>query len=500
MRNVHEESPILEELKEAAVELEGILGSTCSFEALNNFATDFLLKVADAQATRQELYKKDQSTFNLVSDSTNPDAPQLLLTGDESAIFALIANYNLLYKKGLTKRVLEDEWSTAVKTPAGIVALRKTNAKSGGAREKFRAAFNVGGEVLTPLPASGFSITVSNPGKLELLALDQKLSSRKIEKVRNSNGIAYSASQVVLKEIMVDFILAHVTKTSIGITDPSELKTLIADTDFDFLVHAMASVIYPDGFPLVRPHLTSVGGCGHVNKYQWNLRRSAITRVSRLTEEQYVQLARQSNVTVEAVKSYQANLRPDVTRIINCGNGFGLRMRIPTLDQYFKYATSWQDKLEYNTRLLASTNSTADQREQFLTKALQVASIDVYGSYIEATVSIDDEGNVIDIDSRVPSGDNTDIETQYKLDSDLDAELAILSSNREVVQKVSLALGDFIQDMTLGIVVIPKTMCQNCKAPITPDDADDSEDAIIINPFHVFFTLLRHKIQETIEQ
>jgi hypothetical protein len=305
---------------------------------------------------------------------------------------------------------------------------------------------------------------------------------------------------VYLNKAVADFILGFVTKSTIGTTHVEELKKVILLTDLEPLTLAAAATIFPDGYNLDRPCLTTHGGCGETLTRKVNLRRMLFVRRSRIDENQFALMAKRSaRVDVKTVKAYQESIRPEVSRYIDISPTLKVKMRVPTLADYERQATAWMDEMDNRARVLMTSYANEADRQTYMLRANNIAMVMAYSHWIEAVVKVDEnaENGLVTELTRVLQGDEAnDLELQYKADQDLDRLLESFADDGELTAKIADGIEKFINLMTLATVAVPKSSCPSCGVPLTGDSLSKHPHLVSINPIEVFFTLIHHKIKQ----
>lgn len=429
------------------------------------------------------------------------DQQTVLLTQDELHSINNVTSYTKSLRVGFGYKIFEsDEWTNLPSNGDLKIAITGNDpAKSNDPIVRIRGKLGLSTEGNAVLWHTGMHMTLESPGVLEQLRLETKLADEKIESARNSNGLVYSASSVYLNMAVADFILGCVTKTTIGTVNPEELKKVILVTDLEPMTQAAAAVIYPDGYNLDRPCLTDFGGCGETLTRKVNLRRMLFVRRSRISDDQFALMAKRAGrVDVRTVRGYQDSLRPEISRYIDIGEGLKVKMRVPTLAQYERQATTWMDELDRRGREVMVSYASEGDRQTFMLRANNIAMVMAYSSWIEAVVEEDPEApnGLKTVLSRILPEDEDDLEKQYQADVDLDKLLESFADDGELTAKIANGIEKFINEMTLATCAIPKSACPSCGQPLTGDSLSKHPHLVSINPIEVFFTLIHHRIQQ----
>ena len=422
----------------------------------------------------------------------------IFVTEKERAAMAMIANYRELVRTGHGETLFADGevWRNAPQVGSDIIAIGKSNfAKSNDPILKMRGALGMSGEFPVPLWASGLHLKLSAPGAIESLKLETSILLEKMDMARDTMGYALSAPAIYTNGPVIDFILQHVLFSTAGTTSPDDLGDLILLTDLEPMAGGAAATVYPDGFTMERPCLKSNGGCGHVTRRKINIRRELMVRWERLTDHQKAFMAKRSGRhDPKTIRNYQSMTRPDISRMVDLGNGYYLRLSVPTLNRYRRLATAWMSRLTNGAKDLIVSNAHREEREVFMQRQSNIALIMAFAPWIDAFIyreTVDAEDQI------VISRDVDDPDKQYEADMAMDKELTDLSADGGQTERIVGQIKKFIDDMTVSTFVVPKTKCGGCGKPVTGDELSKHPHVVPVNTIELFFTLLRHKIRNS---
>lgn len=431
------------------------------------------------------------------------DKRTIFLTKEELEAVNNVTAYSASLRVGFGFQLFEgeDTWTNLPANGDNKIAITANNpAKSNDPVMRIRGQLGLATEGNAVLWHSGLHLTLEGPPVLSQLRLETQLLDEKISMARESNGLVYSASSVYLNKAVADFILGFVTKSTIGTTHVDELKKVILLTDLEPLTLAAASTIYPDGYNLERPCLTTHGGCGETLTRKVNLRRMLFVRRSRISEHQFALMAKRSaRVDIKTVKAYQESLRPEVSRYIEISPTLRVKMRVPTLADYERQATAWMDEMDNRARVLMTSYANETDRQTYMLRANNIAMVMTYSHWIEAIVEVDDESpdGLKTVLTRVLNGEEAnDLELQYQADQDLDRLLESFADDGDLTAKIADGIEAFINAMTLATTAVPKSKCPSCGVPLTGDSLSKHPHLVSINPIEVFFTLIHHKVKQ----
>lgn len=314
-----------------------------------------------------------------------------------------------------------------------------------------QAKLGLGNLISWPCWSSGIWIHIEPPTDAELLNLDHQLAEEKIRLGRDTMGMVFSNQNIIINEILTDFILEHVVDANIVDWNREMLRDLIVATDFQSIVLAMASTIYPNGYTLMQPCTHDTAKCTHVSKEHINLlRMSWIDRSSLTSKQRKFMTEKSARHTIEQIKDYQSEGKLGEAKVIDIKGGLKIALMVPSLDFYLKDGHAWVDSIQ--EMVIKSIGSTADTRtkEQMIYKHSVLAAVRYYGHFIKHIIM-----------------DEAIIDDRATIDKTLD----MISADPDIANKILSEIGNYIDEVTINLVAIPSWKCPNCQHPYTADES-----------------------------
>lgn len=499
--NVNDEQGILTELSDDDLAAFGkdnptVLLSNFSAEELDVLYTSIEDRIYRAQPARLELINNGGGSDLYAGRSDNQEVTYI--TKPEGVAMGVITDYRATLQPFRDNELFTtgDSWTNLPKIgDIRIAPGRLDFEKSNDPIMRIKGRLGMAVEYNNPIWGSGLHLVIEGAGAMEQLALDQKILGEKAEMGRESSGYVYSAAALYLNRPVIDFTLEHVRSTTIGTTDPDVLKKILLITDIDPLALAMASANLPNGFLLERPCLTQFGGCGTVTTRLVNLRRMAMVRRSRLTDDQMAFMSKRSGrVDVKTVLGYQAAMRPELSRTAPLKNGLFVRFKVPTIAEYERIASSWLDRMDQQSRKVAASNASQAEREIFLLKASRISVLMAYGHWIDAVLEVGEDLASEPVVMLERTGEDGS-EEQYKSDVKMQKLLAALAAEADITTSIIEPLSKFIDEMTICSPVITKMACPKCGKSMHGDDQSKHPHLVNLNAVELFFTLLHQTMQ-----
>lgn len=459
-------------------------------------------QIADQQDERSKLNAKQLKEGNWMR-WTVQEGVELLVTQDEVKLLEALLASNRTLSSGFEERFLLKESVPATNMAGytqenprmqGIMYSPKADEiKDPVMRVRRKLGLAVSRWV--PLMTSGFRIELEGASNMELLNLETKLLTEKINISSDTYGYALSAVNAYMDRALINFILDHVTNNTAWNMTKNDLLRHITLADYDQLVTAMASTIFPDGYPIERTMFREVHPSGVVGsnvRKKLNIQRMSVTRWEYLTEFQRgnIHLGKHSGTTQEISERLQRHrdtIREDVPRFVELGNGITVKLQIPTLEEYLRIGVRFQTGLEDHVREALSAEASAEERQAYLARASDVSRVMFLAHWVEGVYTKDKEtGEMIPDIVRIKDP----AESSEKVAEADDAIRLILEDVAvfgNIADKLMEEIELFINKVKLSFPVITRE-------PNTVIEPGEHPSVIPINPVEVFFTLLRHKI------
>lgn len=108
-----------------------------------------------------------------------------------------------------------------------------------------------------PLWHSGITLTIDPFTEQEMLDLNVALASHQITLGMETRGASFTGDDVHIASPIVDFILEHVVDSNLKDWNRTSLNKLISSKDIPALAAGALSAIYPSGYPVFHPCVTT---------------------------------------------------------------------------------------------------------------------------------------------------------------------------------------------------------------------------------------------------
>jgi len=361
---------------------------------------------------------------------------------------------------------------------SGKKALLKLNAKLG-----------LSNEVQIPLYHSGFHITLSNLDEATIISLSAKLARRKLELGKNTFGQAFSNDNVLFADIILDFIVDHMSSTSLKLDPDDDIKEFIKTPDIYTMAIAIMRSIEPEGFDITRSCHNSIvvdenvkPKCNFTLAATLDLEKIIFVDKDAFDEFHKELLLKRSpnSVTKDDVKQYQDTLsvlKPkDVSVKLSEDSNIILTLQVPDILDHIHAGELWIKDVQNTVEeeLVSMPEQTDNVKAVLINKITKATLLNRYLHYVKE-ISIDDaivkdRPTIYEILNRLMSTDTT---------------------YRATVE----ALVKFVETNVVSVVGIPQYVCPSCQE--AEDILEGSfKEVIPLNVYHTFLESCTLKVYE----
>lgn len=320
----------------------------------------------------------------------------------------------------------------------------------------FRSLVSVGELIQLPLWHSGFWILIKPPTQAEIANLQTALTSNEIRLGRETNTLVYSNYSVIINRIVTDFIMDHISQTSIKGWEELDLREYISIHDFYILACGMLATMAPEGLNIVKYCSNAtvtddsgkplcdffVTGIVDPKKLIW-VNRQAVTpkMMSHMLNNKF-----QETMTVDMVKDYQLNLASLTDKTIEItldnGNKFEVTYTFPTLRDHLVNGEAWVEDIKATAESMFTEADDNGKKNEKI-DALTFASIlGIYNTFIKSF--------------KLPTGELITDTTTFK------EILSDLSLDDSAFNGITSTLGAYINESPIAIVATPTYTCPKC--------------------------------------
>lgn len=299
---------------------------------------------------------------------------------------------------------------------------------------------------------------------------------------RRTAGLVFSNSDVVILRHLWDLLSGMIVSTSMGKVNKKELTALVKVQDIPLMVGYYMAARFRSGYNLAQACQADPQKCGHVDVQRVNINRMLIIDNSRLTDAQRGHMRKQGGHDANSVLAYQEYFSAIRENVVDITPGVRVVFGVPSVEQKLQAGQAWLDAIEDAVTLSFQDELTREERVQYINKQAALSALRNYAHWVRRIDYLDANGEV---DGFI-EGDE-DIHTQLK-------ELSKDDVFRDSFYK---EIGKFINDMTVGIVAVPRYKCPACQGR-QPAVNDQFPNYTPVNMERAFFTLLANTLNRSI--
>ena len=346
------------------------------------------------------------------------------------------------------------QWQQSVDVGAETIRADKPKFTDNGttrltgeeARLRIRAAISAGARVRIPLWYSGLWVTIKAPTERELAELDERIAQRKIEMGWSSNGLVFSSTAVYLNDILVDFILEHVSDTSYQTDTMSDLRKVILQPDFPQLVWGMLCAIYPDGYTYEQPCMLDPLKCSHIETGRLSFGKMQFVDNRAFTEWQRQHMRKRNAASMPKldVERYQSEHRQNRFKTCKLNDVLTVEFKVPTLEEYAESGMRWIDGIVASVDDSFSKDLSEDERNAIINGQANLTLIRQYSHWVRMVALTNEERYVEDRET-------------------LEDVVADLTSDEDVFRNFFDGIKEYINAAMVVVHGIPKYPCPACQ-------------------------------------
>lgn len=340
---------------------------------------------------------------------------------------------------------------------------------------KIQRALSQGSFLTFPCWASGVWITIRAPTAFELADYYDAVAEETIEIGKQTGGATYGNTTVYLAKYLMDLVEKLVYKCSVKELEKTDtqLRDILMVDDLQTIAWALATCMYPNGYPFEEACTHDIEKCTNVYKALLNISKMFWVNRKRLTKHQ---LQFMSNKTAKRSRDEITRYQQDAEWLQSQSigyPGFKILIKTPTIGEHITAGYRWIAEVEQSIRQTLGSISDAKLNTLIMERA-GLTLLRSYSHYVTAFVY--DDGSTVN--NR----------------NDIDATINNLCTSAEIVKKFTEAMSDHIGNSTISLIALPRHRCSKCNADKHADDQTHPH-LIPIDGLQLFFALRDQKIQ-----
>lgn len=340
-----------------------------------------------------------------------------------------------------------------------------------------------------PLWHTGIWITFKAPNESEIIELNRRLISDKIELGRSTYGLVFSNTSSYTTDRIVDFAINHIYDSTLSLNEVpvTELKSIIDCQDIPSLIWGFVCTMYPKGFQFRRACISDPEKCNHIVEAMLNVSKLQWTNRAALTDWQKTHMSvRRSNSKDKAsILRYKEEMKKTQKRRILFNkeedSEIAIILKTPSIADYVDAGHRWISELVELVDKTLGLEVRDQERNTFIMRHGQASSMRQYVHWVD---SIEMGSNTISDSESIESCFNT------------------LSSHNSIRTEFINEVIKFINESTIAVIGIPVYDCPKCKAGQEDKTVDlpNHKNIIPLDVVQLFFALLTQRLSKISER
>lgn len=408
-----------------------------------------------------------------------------------------IQNINLTNDNDVYSESLEvpEDWVNKVNYSDKELVMKRHAVNTKGvltgssAVAKFASKLSIGEYTSIPLWHSGFWVTIRPPYDDDIVNLESALSGNEIRLGRDTSTLIYSNYSVVYNRILTDFIVNHITATSLDVPNDVNITDLISVQDFYPILLGLITSMNPRGYSFIKNCVnTVVLDDNDVPKCDFSVTGTVnpmnMLRVDRksLNTNMLEQMSkrRPNTLTVDEVKEYQLSISSmsDKTYEITTGNNSIVKMTLsaPTLSEYIDNGEAWINDIVDRTEKLFTEADSDERKNEKVKDTLNSIILGVYNIFVK----------------KIETDDGDYVEEKELVDDVLN----MLSSENTILKQFIDIVKKYIDSSAIAIVATNAYTCPKCEEEQDTSSIEAFKEFIPINALEHFFVISTLRLEK----
>lgn len=340
----------------------------------------------------------------------------------------------------------------------------------------------LGGNYETFLPHSGIWVRLRRPSLSEIVAMQTELQSLRLKLGNETKGLAFSHASFRMLDAVTDLAINCVVASNRQYNTPTDLEEEMSIFDESLLHHALAAVMYPDGFNYSVPCIADPDNCNGVTQFKMNMSNIVFYDDAVFTQEQRRFIAKQFTPGSDAdFKAYRDAFSVGGTKI-QWLDDIGIRLAPPSIAKRRASAKIWYDTLIEMSKGAFNESPDGNQRYEYIRRLQHATKATQYSHWIEAIYERDDEA--------------ANLEDQMFTD-DQDIIIDFISSTiseHEYFERFVEGVNNFANEAIIGLCALPSHNCTECNKPQGIAYNERLPHLVPLDMLATFFTLAAQRV------
>ena len=463
---------------------------------LNKLDVDNVIPSIILPVTSYNRLKEIEEHYDNVTKDNDGDINKILSKDELTPVLVMI--------QGRNYATLDDVYHSAVNNPEvkdytnnimygdKELNIRNINFKpttgviSGAtAVARFTSLTGVGEVTQVPLWHSGFWITLRPPKSSDIISLEYELAKNTIELGRKTNTLVFSNSSVIYNKLVSEFIIKHITETSVKLPQDADLMEYINVQDLNSMILGIISCMYPKSIPITKACVNStiladnVPKCTFVVQGKLDPKKMLVKDNKRINSYMREHMANRTpnSVSLDSVKEYQRKLKEEVIKTMNLVYDdvkITLTIENPNLKNYIKNGELWISNIVKKAEELFTESDSEYVKNNKVSDILKSVIFGTYNTYI---AKIETNGmTVVDSETIADILDN-------------------ISNNDKGYDYYIKTIKSYITDTAIAVVATPNYTCPSC-SELQSKDEGPFKELVPLNILESFFYLCVLRVTE----
>ena len=311
----------------------------------------------------------------------------------------------------------------------------------------------LGGNYEAFLPHCGIWVRLRRPSLGEIVAMQTELQTIRVRLGNDTKGLAFSHASFRMLDAVTDLALNCVVASNRQFTTPSDLEEEMSIFDESLLHHALAAVMYPDGFNYSVPCIADPDSCNGVTEFKMNMSNIVFFDDAVFTLDQRRFIAKQFKpATDDEFKAYREAFTIGNSKVQWMGD-IGIKIAPPTVAKRKISAKIWYDTLIEMSKGAFNESPDGNQRYEYIRRLQHATKATQYSHWVEAIYERDDEA--------------ASLEDQFFTD-DQEIIMDFISSTiseAEYFDRFVESVNSYSNESIIGLCALPSHNCPECKSP-----------------------------------
>lgn len=344
----------------------------------------------------------------------------------------------------------------------------------------------MGGTYETYLPHSGIWVRLRRPALGEIVAMQTELQALRNQLGNDTKGLAFSHASFRMLDAITDLATSCIIASNRQYKTPTDLEHEFSIFDESILHHALAAVMYPDGFNYSVPCIADPKNCSGVVQFKMNMSNVVWYDDSVFTADQRKHIAKRFQPsTQEEFDTYRKSFSIGAPKVFWLGD-IGIKLSPPSVAERRVSAKLWYDALIEMSQGAFNESPEGNQRFDYIRRLQQATKATQFSHWVSAIYTKDDE--CVDFEDQLFTDDN-EIILEY---------ISSTISENEYFDRFVSKVNDYANESIIGVVALPSHNCPVCATSQGKTFNERLPHLVPMDMLATFFTLAARKVSQQV--